>query len=466
MHVRRSHLPAADGRCLPPLRAVVLLLTTTILSACGTPGGDDTASTSGLAGRSRIVPIVDHHQHLMSARAVSAPAATLPDVQLPPDLDRVLRERNRVMGTEDSAEIDRLFTRDAVMYDLFAGTWGRGGDAVLDMVGAYSSDSRFAAIDFGMGESSGFISGVSRTGDNPEPDMTFMLGLERDATGAWRIAAEYATLLEGDAPYSEPVTADMLIEDLDDAGIERAVVLSIAYWFGEQEVSYPGDPYDNVRAENDWTAAEVAKYPDRLVAFCGVNPLRDFALDEMRRCSTELGMRGIKLHFGAEDIDVGDPDHLARVRRVFELANELGLAIVLHARGPEYGAEQAQIIVDSLLPAVPDVVLQIAHLWGGAEVSEPALEVFAEAADTDAGRNLWFDLTEVERSAGHSEALMARLAERIRQIGTDRVVYGSDMHASESSPPPAIAWPSLRRNLPLSDEEWADIADNVAPYLR
>jgi len=115
---------------------------------------------------------------------------------------------------------------------------------------------------------------------------------------------------------------------------------------------------------------------------------------------------------------------------------------------------------------VPDVVLQIAHLWGGAEVSEPALEVLAEAAGTDAGRNLWFALTEVAPSAGHSEELMARLADRIRQIGTDRVVYGSDMHASESSPSPAVAWPRLRRELPLSDEEWADIADNVAPYLR
>jgi predicted TIM-barrel fold metal-dependent hydrolase len=454
MYVRRTHL------------AGFLLLTTTLLSACEASGGDDTTTPPASPARSRIVPIVDHHQHLMSPRAVTAPAASIPDVQLPPALDRLLRARNDIMGTDDAADIERVFTRDAVMYDLFTGTWGRGVDAVLDMAGAYTTDTRFAAVDFGMGESSGYISGVSRTGDNPEPDMTFMLGLERDATGAWRIAAEYATALSGDAPYSEPVTADMLIADLDDAGIQRAVVLSIAYWFGEQEVSYPGDPYENVRAENDWTAAEVAKYPDRLVAFCGVNPLRDFALDEMRRCSTELGMPGIKLHFGAEDIDVGDPEHLARVRRVFALANELGMAIVLHARGPEYGAEQAQIIVDSLLPAVPDVVLQIAHLWGGAQVSEPALEVFAEAAGTEAGRNLWFDLTEVEPNAGHSEELMARLADRIRQIGTDRVVYGSDMHASESSPPPAVAWPRLRRELPLSDEEWADIADNVAPYLR
>ena len=465
MHVRRSHRAAPFGRRSRHLRSIVLLFATLLFPACDRVG-DGAGTIAQAPARSRIVPIVDHHQHLMSPRAVTPPPPNLPDVQLPPALERVLRERNRIMGTEDAAEIDRLFTRDAVMYDLFGSRWGRGRDAVLDMVGAYTTDSRFAAVDFGMGESSGFISGVGRTGDNPKPDMTFMLGLERDATGAWRIAAEYATSIEGDAPYSQPVTADMLIEDLDDAGIQRAVVLSVAYWFGEQEVSYPGDPHENVRAENDWTAAEVAKYPDRLVAFCGVNPLRDFALDEMRRCSTELGMPGIKLHFGAEDIDVGDPQHLARVRRVFELANELGLAIVLHARGPEYGAEQAQMIVDSLLPLVPDVVLQIAHLWGGAGVSEPALEVLAEAAGTDAGRNLWFDLTDVERSAGQSAELMGRLAERIRQIGTERVVYGSDMHASESSPSPAVAWPRLRRKLPLSDEEWADIADNVAPYLR
>jgi hypothetical protein len=41
---------------------------------------------------------------------------------------------------------------------------------------------------------------------------------------------------------------------------------------------------------------------DRLRGFCGVNPLRDYALDELARCAEQPGLRhvahGLKLHFG------------------------------------------------------------------------------------------------------------------------------------------------------------------------
>ena len=40
----------------------------------------------------------------------------------------------------------------------------------------------------------------------------------------------------------------------------------------------------SVKAENDWTAQQVAQYPDRLRAFCSVNPLKPYALDEVARC--------------------------------------------------------------------------------------------------------------------------------------------------------------------------------------
>jgi predicted TIM-barrel fold metal-dependent hydrolase len=53
-----------------------------------------------------------------------------------------------------------------------------------------------------------------------------------------------------------------------------------------------------VRAENDWVAQEVARYPDRLVAFCGVSPLEDYALEEIDRCSTMQNLTGLKLHPG------------------------------------------------------------------------------------------------------------------------------------------------------------------------
>ena len=61
---------------------------------------------------------------------------------------------------------------------------------------------------------------------------------------------------------------------------------------------------------------------------------------------------------------------------------------------------------------------------------------------------------------------LALIARRIRQIGPGRILYGSDMTLGTTNPPPVTAWPTMRRKLPLSDEELRVIANNVAPYLR
>ena len=56
------------------------------------------------------------------------------------------------------------------------------------------------------------------------------------------------------------------------------------------------------------------------------------------------------------------------------------------------------------------------------------------------------------------------VATRIRQLGLQRVFYGSDGAAGEDLRP-REAWAAFRK-LPLSEEEFATIASNVAPYMR
>ena len=60
------------------------------------------------------------------------------------------------------------------------------------------------------------------------------------------------------------ISASDLIAHLDAAGIRRAVVLSVAYSFANPNKPPVADEYARVKAENDWTSAQVAKYPDRL----------------------------------------------------------------------------------------------------------------------------------------------------------------------------------------------------------
>ena len=277
------------------------------------------------------------------------------------------------------------------------------------------------------------------------------------------------------ALISQPVIdAAALIGHLDDAGIARAVVLSTAYIFGSPNRSVERE-HDKVRDANDWTSAQVASFPDRLRGFCGLNPLRDYALDELARCAGDPVLRrGLKLHFGNSVFNYQVPSDVARMRRVFGEANRWGMAIVVHMRASisrklPYGRDAARVFLDELLPAAPDVPVQIAHLCGSSGYAEDpsvdeALSVFVDAIvddDLRVGR-LLFDVTSAVSPEAPPEELM-QLARRVRELGLERVLYGSD--AALAGNTPRECWAAFRK-LPLSEEEFRTIAENVAPYMR
>lgn len=103
------------------------------------------------------------------------------------------------------------------------------------------------------------------------------------------------------------------------------------------------------------------RHPDRLVAFCSFNPIREHALTEIERCARHPAFKGIKLHFGTSPVHLDNPSHVARTRRVFEAANRLRLPIEVHlAATPEWGDRQARIFLDELVAAAPDVQVVVA----------------------------------------------------------------------------------------------------------
>jgi len=129
--------------------------------------------------------------------------------------------------------------------------------------------------------------------------------------------------------------AEQLVAQLDSARIQRALVLSVAYWFGSELM--PGvdrdltlsDEHARVRAENDWVASQAARYPDRLVSFCSVNPLKVYALEEIQRCGRHSVVRGLKLHLANSGVDLRKRADVEQLRRVFRTANEANLPIVV-----------------------------------------------------------------------------------------------------------------------------------------
>lgn len=272
----------------------------------------------------------------------------------------------------------------------------------------------------------------------------------------------------------KPINVDDLLSLLDAAGIRRAAVLSVAYLLGDPSGT-AADEYEKVKAENDWTSRQVARFPERFVGFCSVNPLKGYADDELARCAKDPQLRrGLKLHFANSRVDFHNREHIDRLRKLFAAANEYRMAIVAHIRTSfsaniPYGAEEARIFLNEIVPAAPDVPIQIAHLAGAGGYRDPlideAVSVFAEAIEKRDPRtkNLYFDVTTVVLPITSSERLTL-IARRLRQLGLQRILYGSDA-AVGTNLPPRESWAAFRR-LPLTETEFQTIARNVPPYMR
>jgi hypothetical protein len=89
------------------------------------------------------------------------------------------------------------------------------------------------------------------------------------------------------------------------------------------------------------------------VAFCRVDPRHDGAVAEAQR-SLDDGARGIKLHPRAEGFTLAEPE----VRKVFEVANERGVPVLIHAgRGiPALGIHTVELARD-----LPNARVILAH---------------------------------------------------------------------------------------------------------
>ena len=434
------------------------------------------AATASAQSTAVIAPRVDHHQHLLSpalaTRVFPGPPAA---VDLPPELRR--RFADALPRFNDTVALAELYTDDAVLAFSFAPsgampeTWVKGRQRIASFLARsfrnqYSITAVSYSVDDSAGHIAGYLSGIPR-------HYATLLALRKGRDGVWRIAAQSLTF-GGSASSSSAVTADRLIAQLDAAGIQRAAILSLAYVHGSP--AFRGsDEYAQVRAENDWTRDEAARFPDRLRALCSFNPLRDYALGELNRCASDPALRhGIKLHFANSQVDLGNRAHVERLRQVFAAANERRMAIVAHVwtgEGPtRYGRAQAQIFLNEIVTAAPDVPIQIAHLAGAGPgldpVSQEALSVFADAitAGDPRTRHLYFDVT-TSVTANTSAEDAALIAKRLRQIGLQRILYGSDLGIS-GNPPPRQAWGAFRGMLPLTDQELRTIAENVASYMR
>src|SRR5436190_7907727 len=118
-------------------------------------------------------------------------------------------------------------------------------------------------------------------------------------------------------------------------------------------VIFPFHEPDGYAAANAQVIADAAASEGRVVAFCRLDPGHEDAVAEAKR-SLDAGARGIKLHPRAEGFALDEPE----VRRVFEVAHERRVPVLIHAgRGiPALGRHTVE-----LATALPGAQVILAH---------------------------------------------------------------------------------------------------------
>jgi ketosteroid isomerase-like protein len=122
------------------------------------------------------------------ARAQDAAPEPLPSVVLPPELDRVLRDYERLWAAGDEAGLAGLFADDGFVLQNGRPAV-RGRAAIQRAYEEFSGPLRLRAISFAVEERLGYIIGAYTYGDGPEMGK-FVLTLRRSPGEPWLIVSD------------------------------------------------------------------------------------------------------------------------------------------------------------------------------------------------------------------------------------------------------------------------------------
>ena len=218
------------------------------------------------------------------------------------------------------------------------------------------------------------------------------------------------------------IDVQTIVQLVDDAEIERAVLISGAYFFQDQE---------RARHENEFTSQQVRAYPERFVGLCSVAPLQPWALDELEYCITSLELQGLKLHLVAENMNLTNPEHLGAVAGLLAKAAELkpGLPVLIDFNWTD---DAQTFSLMNLAFANPSANIVMAHGLGH-HFSELALVEIYRKVLPGGFENLYIDISATLFLYPPGSPPFENYMWHLRRFGTDRVLFGSDYPVSSTS---------------------------------
>ncbi|WP_162832108.1 amidohydrolase family protein [Natronorubrum tibetense] len=261
----------------------------------------------------------------------------------------------------------------------------------------------------------------------------------------------------------DPLSANELVAWMDAHGIDYAVVQAL-----DSPESYP------VQAPSWWVLEQVEAYPDRLLAFCTVDPRtlvyeEDFgAVTELLERYVERGARGFgELKAG---LAIDDP----RLERLYELCADHELPILFHTDEKAMMDEVGLPRLEDVLASFPSVdFVAHAHAWWAhisADVSWEDRGDYPSGPIEPGGRvpellseyeNIYGDV-----SAGSGWNALTRdeeYAQGFLEDHHEQLVFGTDFLAPDQEVPQL----ELFDRFELSTEAWANVRyRNIEELLR
>jgi len=202
-------------------------------------------------------------------------------------------------------------------------------------------------------------------------------------------------------------TADELIASMDKEGVDISVIVNIGWTTHELCVE-----------TNDYILESIARYPQRLIGFCAVQPQScEAAIAEFERC-VKGGVRGVgELRPDMQLFDLSDEEVM---KPLIEVVRKHKLILLTHTSEPvghDYPGK-GSITPDMLYPFItsfPDLTIVCAH-WGG---GLPFYALMPEVKQ--AMKNVFFD------TAASPLLYSPQVYNQVIQlVGADKILFGSD----------------------------------------
>ncbi|MBI3744284.1 MAG: amidohydrolase [Chloroflexi bacterium] len=208
--------------------------------------------------------------------------------------------------------------------------------------------------------------------------------------------------LKAESNYLNPLTIGRVVEDMDQFGIEKSVLLPL-------DLRTTGDGF----VPNDHIADLVRQHPKRLIGFGCVDPhMGDEAIKELERCVNVLGLKGLG------EMDGSKQDFVPSERQYFPLfdrCQELDIPVVFHTgNSPGYPIEYASpVYIDRLAYNFPRLRICLAHMgWPWADIA---------AAIAWNKPNVYLDINAIRL-----KYLSAAVVNMMNTVISDKVLFAHD----------------------------------------